>query len=485
MYVLTNIVRNMVYESASILLIGGDISANPIFYSLFVKLLREEIDKRKFTTIEVFFVLGNHELWAYPSNSIDEIVEKYRLMIENNGMHLIHNSLAFINGKNQLGVISQEELCSLKTEEIRKQILSTRFVLFGGIGFAKYNEKFNANQLIYRLTLDRSQEIIESEKFENLYNKIIPIIADKNALILTHFPKKDWSGNEEPFSGTVYVSGHSHRNEFYDDGVFRIYYDNQIGYHNENVHLKNLLMDASYDCFSDYVDGIYRISGEQYNDFYRGKNIQMNFTRKVNTLYMLKKHGFYCFIHESTSFSLSILNGGALKKLERKDIRYYYEHMDEVIDFIQQPLTKYTDFQRRIAKEIQKIGGSGKIHGCIIDIDWFNHIYVNPVDSSITPYFALDIINKTVYKDVISLLKDSCPSLYTNYKKMLKTKKDGLLLLGENNNKELQVLPQEYLSTDIYKASREIKKMQRLNDNILSTWIENPVEIGHKSIEKT
>lgn len=157
--------------------------------------------------------------------------------------------------------------------------------------------------------------------------------------------------------------------------------------------------------------------------------------------------------------------------------------MEEVISFIQQPLTKYTDFQRKIADEIQKIGGSGRIHGCIIDIDWFNHIYVNPVDSSITPYFALDIINKTVYNDVISLLKDSCPALYTNYKKMLKTQKEGALLLGQNHNEELQVLPQEYLSTDIYKASREIKKMQKLNDNILSTWIEDVTASSQESID--
>ena len=29
---------------------------------------------------------------------------------------------------------------------------------------------------------------------------------------------------------------------------------------------------------------------------------------------------------------------------------------------------------------------------------------------------------------------------------------------------------QEYLETDIYKASREIKKMQKLNSNVLTTW---------------
>ena len=55
------------------------------------------------------------------------------------------------------------------------------------------------------------------------------------------------------------------------------------------LHLKTFLLDNDYDCFSDYEDGIFEVTGEQYNDFYRGKNISMTFQREVNVLYMLKK----------------------------------------------------------------------------------------------------------------------------------------------------------------------------------------------------
>lgn len=44
-----------------------------------------------------------------------------------------------------------------------------------------------------------------------------------------------------------------------------------------------------------------------------------------------------------------------------------------------------------------------------------------------------------------------------------------------------EVLPQTYLDTDIYKASGEIKKMQKLSSNILTTWYE--VDNGRKMIE--
>ena len=66
--------------------------------------------------------------------------------------------------------------------------------------------------------------------------------------------------------------------------------------------------------------------------------------------------------------------------------------MDSEIKRIKSPLDKYSAFQEKIAAEIRKIGGNGHIHGCIIDIDWENHIYVNPVDLKIQfePSFPQD-----------------------------------------------------------------------------------------------
>lgn len=44
--------------------------------------------------------------------------------------------------------------------------------------------------------------------------------------------------------------------------------------------------------------------------------------------------------------------------------------------------------------------------------------------------------------------------------------------LEKHGNKELALLPQSYLNTDIYKVSREIKKMQKLSSNFLTAWYE-------------
>ena len=256
---------------------------------------------------------------------------------------------------------------------------------------------------------------------------------------------------------------------FFDDGVKRIYADNQIGYRNESPHLKSFLMDGEYDYFCNYEDGIYEITSQEYQDFSRGKNISMTFNRQVNILYMLKKNGYYCFIHKTKTGSLSMLNGGALKKLNTKDVNYYYDNMDSMIAFIETPLKKYTAYQESIADEIRKIGGSGWIHGWIIDIDYYNHVYVNPVDMTVRSYWASDIVNKLVYPTVPALLKNECPELYANYLKLIEGEKSNPLAVKQTKN-EVSLLPQEYLETDIYKASREIKKMQKLNSNVLTTW---------------
>lgn len=75
------------------------------------------------------------------------------------------------------------------------------------------------------------------------------------------------------------------------------------------------------------------------------------------------------------------------------------------IAFIKEPLDKYTSIQQKISEQIKSIGGSGYMHGAIIDIDYYNHIYVNPHDLTITGYFAYDVINKQFYKNIPALLK--------------------------------------------------------------------------------
>ena len=52
-------------------------------------------------------------------------------------------------------------------------------MILGGLGFSGYNEEFNANDGVYRATVDRNTEIQESKKFEQLYDKLTDVLAKK------------------------------------------------------------------------------------------------------------------------------------------------------------------------------------------------------------------------------------------------------------------------------------------------------------------
>lgn len=457
-------------EYADILLIGGDLSYEFSVYREFIERLHQSI-KERMLNLKVFFVLGNHELWGFKNETIDEIVSRYRELIKGKKMYLLQNEIALVND-DKVRILGLEEINAAECKELRAKLMGASAIILGGIGFSKYNQKFNALSGIYRNIVSREMEINESEKIEKLHNKLCCAVPDKSVIVLTHMPLSDWCQMAEQ-EGFIYVSGHNHRNEFYDDGAVRRYADNQIGYKGNLVKAKYFYYSYGYDWFVDYKDGVYEISRNDYIDFCRGKNINMTFNREIDTLYMLKKGEYYCFIHKTKSGSMTILNGGSRKSIKNIDIEYYYDNMMDMINAIKTPFDRYFAVQAEISRFVKQIGGEGRIHGAIIDIDYLNHIYLNPYDLTITPYFAYDIFNKYVYPNIKSLLKARCPELHSEYCKLLESGSKVALTLGNENE---EAMPKRYFSTDIYAASREIKKMQKMKLNILSVWYENPTE---------
>lgn len=465
------------------ILIGGDISSEYNLYELYIKLLRKTINERSLD-VTVIFTLGNHELWNQQNKDMDRIVDMYRKLLEENGMYLVQNEILYIENNDNVFYIPEYELIISNKKQIREKLRKARMIIFGGIGFSGCNEDFNANKGIYMTTIDRNQEIQLSSQFENLYSHVVDIIDDRNLIVFTHMNINEWKRDYELHDNYIYISGHSHINTYYDDGVRRLYADNQVGYYNDRPKLKYFLLDKEYDWFVDYEDGIHQISRDDYIEFYRGKNILMNFNRDVNELFMLKRNGYYCFIQRNKAGKLTILNGGALKTLSSCNLDYYYQNMDAQIKYIKTPLSKYQKIQEQISKEIQKLGGNGRIHGAIIDIDgdsglngWgsiaYNHLYINPVDLTITPYYALDMIYKYIYPSFPALLNDRCPKMFEVYQKLLEGRETKALVIKQFDQSELMIKPKLYTNTDIYKASRELRKMQKLNSNILSTWYDN------------
>lgn len=467
-YLLLKITKQIINSSkSSLIIINGDTTSEYKYFEKFVNMLRIQVDKSH-SRPTIIFTLGNHELWSFPENELNEITNKYEELLKNNGMFLLQNNILYQNGlSNSLKCIPEAQLSNLTKQQLRDILDGASLVLFGGIGFSGLNLEFNANSGIYRDTVDRSKEVIESEKFEKLYKFVTNSLDDKNLIIATHMPTDCWTRQPVFKSNYTYISGHTHRNEFCDDGMQRIYADNQSGYKSKNVTLRYLLVDSNYELFTDLEDGIHSITIEQYNEYMRAKNIRGQAGETIYKLHMVKREEYFCFVSESKNKSLCILNGGSKKNLKTKDINYIYNNMMHVIRTIEEPLFKFKEYQTQIALAIKEFGGDGRIHGCIIDIDYYNHIHVDPSNGLITPYYASNIKNKLAYPSIEQLLRDNNTILYNNYKKLLTDNR-----LPETISKlETTVNEIQFNSdTSMYRASNEILKMQKLTSKTLTVW---------------
>ena len=470
------IAKQLKKYNIDILLIAGDTSADINTFKDFVSCLEKEVDAYKTKTV---FVLGNHDLWSFKNTNFSKISNYYKNVIEEKcGMHLVQNNLLYVNHdfaviNDYFRKISYTKLLKLSKKELKEELKNSKLIILGGLAFSGYNTKFNAKDGIYRGVISRLQEKKETQKFEKIYNKICEIAQNKNTIILTHTPLKDWCKNNKYKEKFIYVNGHTHRPYFYDDGNKRVFSDNQIGYRKNRINLKYFNVDKKTDYFASYEDGIYKINCEDYVCFYRNKNINIRFNEN-GKIYMLKKKRYYLFIYECKDKSLSLLfKGHRIKKLSPdKNVSYYFDNMDKVINLLQKPINKYLDFQRDISNKVIDFGGSGHIHGSIIDIDDLNHIFVNPIDYSITYYWATTMKNKKVYPNIKLLLKENAPELYDRYSKYHKKNRGKELMIYNKDIDIVNFKPYLYPSTDIYKVSKEIYRMKYLNCNILGSWYE-------------
>ncbi|MGN0798232.1 MAG: metallophosphoesterase [Christensenellales bacterium] len=449
----------------------GDISYNFEVFKLFFKAYRAEMPYQ--TT---FVVLGNHELWDIGLNknckTVEEIVESYRKFLNSFEckIHLLENQLFLPNDKQHL--YSQEEIFALDKNVLRNKFLCNSYAIFGGIGYAGINEEFNFNQGIYRTQyITRKQEKERSNQVDALHKKLTEVAYDKKIFFITHMPKEDWS-NGEYNKNWFYISGHTHRNNYIENEEMKLYADNQVGYTGDSYGFKYLMTSKEFDIFQDYNDGIYEITREQYKLFYYGIGNRIDFNRDFEKLFMLKRNETYCFLIKlNNSNDLKLLNGGSYKNVGKHDLNYFYENLVNYSNSVKLFLESYENFQKQISNEIKKIGGSGYIHGSIIDIDFYNHLYINPLDATITPYFAYSIVDKYVYTNLISLLKAHNKELYGNYIKLLgyEGNNNNLIVLSNNlkeSNKKVFV-PE----TDMYRISRILKGFQyTTKNNIVRLW---------------
>ena len=449
------------------LIIAGDVANS---YEISKMFYQELINQNKFINPEnIVVILGNHELWnsdCKVENNVNCLIDLYRGLFKELGITFLQNELALF--KPDLEIISKENLMKMDDLEIQNMCVYSKVTILGGIGFSGFNPRFNANNLIYGQTLTNIDEDRKlTNEFLEMYMKLKKVIPDKGIIILTHTPKQDWS-NDEFNSNWVYINGHTHINTYSKDDKKILYADNQLGYFNEDVCLKKIDFSIKCNMFQYYEDGIYEIDADTYKKFYfkMGHRIECNI--QEGTIYLLKRYKTYLFLYKNVKDTIYILNGGAKNKLENQNINYYYNNMNKYANLIKTSLKSYYSYIKKVSDYVKSFGGSGNIHGAIVDIDYYNHLYVNVYDGKITPYFALSIVDKYIYKDLRKMLKENCHNLLKRYDDIVKNTKGELIPI---RNDLINTGAIYYEDTGIYRESLILKKIQYLiDDNIIRIW---------------
>jgi len=482
------------------LLIAGDVSFNFELAKMFYKCLVNAIG---IPPSNIIITLGNHELLDWndttqtPARDLIRIIDAYKKLCNELGIRFLHNDLFLLDEYGTFGkyasrvstplIIRENRLKDMDPDEIRKLCSSSSLIILGGLGFSGLAPKYNATAGLYGQNVQSLEEdIYQSKRFEKVYLNVQEALRNQPVIVLTHTPKSNWTGTEYN-PNWIYVSGHTHRNEFCCSEEKTIYADNQIGYDGSTpVYLKHFCLTTNFDIFREYPDGIYTITHDEYNDFNCGQNIECAFSRDNGTIHMLKRNGIYCFMfHNSKTNVYYLLNGGQLRKLTVNSLEYYYDKMIYYYYAMESIFEKYHRGLEKISECIKKIGGTGTIHGCIVDVDevrWgqiSSHIFVNPFDGALTFYSASSICDKWVYESFDALLQAECPALFDNYKQLLPAGKANMLVprVDVSSSEIAEFVPETYM----YKPSRIMRAIQYMKDvHVIRIWSDKVVEAYEK-----
>lgn len=475
-------------DNNSLLLVGGDVASSEELAMLFYKKLSH------YWKGKILFILGNHELWDGHSlfdqnpRTVDDIVNDYRERVNNRdiprmeqmrNVSFLENDI-YIVYKNQPSshrIICEEQILNANNEELIDICSKASLIILGGIGFSGLNPYYNAELGLYRSTITSLEQDKElSERFYKIYEKLSLCARDRQVIVFTHTPVYDWT-NKPCNANWIYINGHTHQNNLIrEENDAIILSDNQIGYKPQKWKLNAVNINGWYNPFGDYKDGIHEITSEQYKDFNIGRGIESKGCNYQGRIYMLKHDGLYMFILER-EISLYLLVGGRIKKLDHDDIDYYYNNMSLYGQKVREAIKPYQQFLEAISKEVKSFGGTGKIHGCIIDISWFSHIYVNPFDGKVTPYWALDRYSRLPYENIQKLLEENNPLLVERFR--LEHNRRNLpfidkYMIQNMNKNEVDVIPEWIFGTEMYEPSKVLRAVQYIwSQNVIRIWDED------------
>lgn len=461
-------------HTPGIILTGGDISSYTYLNIMFYNSLRNNWDG------PIISVLGNHDLWSLDGPNLLGLQTDEALRILRSNTHdvtFLENGLYIELSKNVYGYrhelnITEANILDADEKELTEYCYKANVIILGGLGFSGCNEEFNALNGIYSQSTTREDDIENSKRFEAVYNKLLRCANDVPVIVLTHTPMRDWS--KQPYNGNwIYISGHTHKNvmSIKKNGAI-VLENNQFGYCGKFCRFKKLVLNhAVYDPLCDLENGIHEISKLQYLDFMYIRKIPIPEMKRTGKFWAIKKEEIYLFILETNGKSY-ILNGAQAQRAE-KNKEYYYKNISKYYNNVSRTFSSFYQYEETVSSLIQAIGGEGTIHGCIVDYDYYNHVYVNPFDETLTPYYAISMTYKMALSNFEALVesgKSTNALLFGNAEITIDTDKNALQLLN-NKLSPTNLHGKVITDTSMYRVSNIFRTLQyTIESHVIRKW---------------
>lgn len=421
----------------------------------FIQRLTDGVVFRKQKTLPIYITLGNHELSEF--ETVDKCEEAYN------------------------GVLNRRiSLLERSGFEYKK------YMIIGGIGLAGKNELYNCRTIITtNPPLQRDEEINISKEFSNLHSEIKTLAVQKKKplIVVSHYHPEDWLYDEYDVFAT-YFAGHTHRNERSIVNGSTVFSDNQVGYNAKSIKFKRVTLGTRYNPFVRHVDGYYEIEVGDYEAFLLYSNERIQGTEVIKgqinkygaKLYMIKHGGFYGFFLLNPKTGVKICEGGRIRNIGKNtEIDYYYKKFPYVLNKYLSVMAPYRMLQNKISNKLKELGFDGHIHGCIVDVDFFNHILVDPIDGKIHFYNSPSFGEINRYSSFKDLLLNNGNSINIRYELIDEISKlNNVESLSLPQGKGVSIIVENFhvgRKNSVYAFSERINQLQRLfNSNILRLW---------------
>ena len=219
----------------------------------------------------------------------------------------------------------------------------------------------------------------------------------------------------------------------------------------------------------NYDDGIYDISVDDYWTYLRDKTDTFLKPRFpwTKSIKFLKHDGFLMFISVSHNGNYCLLRGGSLRKLD-KPLNYYYDNLASYGNSVLATFSAYWDAIFGLAEFISKVTGQehARVHGCIVDIDFHNHVYLGS-DGKLKFYYAPMMGAQVFYPDFHALISAQLPE-------MLPALQSAKVPACFNNNNALNgtrsLITLNY-GADMYDFSGYMKGLQPVREHhLIALW---------------